>query len=285
MRKPALVPAKQVSEKLLITRYNTGTPAASASISLRQHLFTFLLEGEKRVRFAGSQVVVKPHQFVLLTAGNCLMSEKAASVNHRYHSLLIFFADELLVDFLVRHADLLPSGRTQVGAALPFLLLEKDAFLTNFTQSLDFLVSADQPVPYELQKLKLEELLLYLALHYPVQLCQLQHLSGEANDELTVRQVVTTHLEAAITVEELAFLSNMSLSTFKRRFARLYGTSPRKWLLGQKMERAAKLLRQDARPASEIYDQLGYENLSSFIQSFKQAYGLTPKQYQLMNGH
>ncbi|WP_431211689.1 helix-turn-helix domain-containing protein [Puia sp. P3] len=45
------------------------------------------------------------------------------------------------------------------------------------------------------------------------------------------------------------------------------------------MEQAVVLLRQQARP-SEIYFQLGYENHSSFSQSFKQVYGVTPKEFQ-----
>lgn len=67
---------------------------------------------------------------------------------------------------------------------------------------------------------------------------------------------------------------------FKRRFANLYGISPGRWLLERRMEKAAALLRQADRQVSELSDELGYENLSSFIQSFKQFYGVTPKQYQ-----
>jgi AraC-like DNA-binding protein len=128
---------------------------------------------------------------------------------------------------------------------------------------------------------KLEELLLYLALHYPGQLQQLRNLSQEVNDELLVRQAVTSHIGSPVAVEELAFLCNMSLSTFKRRFASLYGTSPSRWLLERRMEKAAALLRHAERNVSELAEELGYENLSSFIQSFKQFYGLTPKQYQV----
>lgn len=99
---------------------------------------------------------------------------------------------------------------------------------------------------------------------------------------MLVRQAVTSHIGRPIAVEELAFLCNMSLSTFKRRFAYLYGTSPSRWLLERRMEKAAVLLRQADRNVSELYDELGYENLSSFIQSFKQFYGVTPKQYQVV---
>lgn len=273
-------PAKRDDEYLSIQRYRTNEPAARARIMLQQNLFTFLLDGEKTVHFAGTQVTVKPHQFVMLAAGNCLMSEKVAAQNAGYHSILIFFDTNLLSDFFNRHASLL-GKQTKQSDNHPFLLLEKDEFLVNFTRSLDCMLIDDKPIYHDLQKVKLEELFLYLAVQYPGQLQQIRNMSYEANDDLIVSQAVTSHMDSNITVEELAFLCNMSLSTFKRRFARIYGNSPNRWLLEKRMERAAKMLRQDDRKASEIYYELGYENLSSFIQSFKQIYGMTPKQYQL----
>jgi AraC family transcriptional regulator, exoenzyme S synthesis regulatory protein ExsA len=265
-----------------IHRYRTNEPAARARIMLQQNLFTFLLDGEKTVHFAGTQVTVQPHQFVMLAAGNCLMSEKVVAKNGDYHSILFFFDSNLLADFFNRHAALL-GKQTKRANDLPFLLFEKDDFLVNFTRSLDCMLTGDKPVYHDLQKVKLEELFLYLAVRYPGQIQQIGNRSNQTNDDLMIRQAVTSHINSNITVEELAFLCNMSLSTFKRRFARIYGNSPKRWLLEKRMERAAKMLRQDNRKASEIYYELGYENLSSFIQSFKQIYGITPKQYQLSN--
>lgn len=267
-------------ESISILRYRTNTPAARAQIVLQQNLISFLLDGEKTVHYAGTQATVKPHQFVILTAGNCLMTEKAAAKNADYHSILIFFDNTLLSDFFDRHALLLGKQVTQ-SRSHPFCLFEKDEFLMNFTRSLDCMLNGDKPLYHELQKVKLEELFLYLAIQYPGQLQQIGNMRYEGNGDLILRQVVTSHIDSNITVEELAFLCNMSLSSFKRRFARIYGNSPNRWLLVKRMERAAKMLRQDDRKASEIYYELGYENLSSFIQSFKQIYGITPKQYQL----
>lgn len=263
-----------------ILRHRTSEPAARTRITLQKNLFTFLLDGEKTVHFAGSQVTVKPHQFVMLAAGNCLMSEKVAAKNADYHSILVFFDSKLLVDFFYRHSSL-PGKRTKKSDDRPFLLFEKDEFLVNFTRSLDCLLTGDKPIHHDLQKVKLEELFLYLSLHYRGQIEQIRSMSHEANNDLVIRQAVTSNISSNITVEELAFLCNMSLSSFKRRFAHIYGNSPGRWLLKKRMERAAKMLWQDNRKANEIYYELGYENLSSFIQSFRQIYGVTPKQYQL----
>lgn len=267
---------------LSILRHRTHQPAVRAKITLQQHMFTFLLEGEKTVHFAGTQVTVRPHQFIMLAAGNCLMSEKLAAADAPYHSILLLFDPALATDFFDRHPSLsaaaVPSSDVQ-----PFVLFEKDAFLVHFIHSLDYMLQGAVPAHPELQRVKLEELFLYLSIHYPAQMQLLRHMHTPAADDLLVRQAVTTHMDDNITVEELAFLCNMSLSSFKRKFARIYGNSPNRWLLEKKMERAAAMLRQDNRKASEIYYELGYENLSSFIQSFKQIYGITPKQYQLSN--
>jgi AraC-like DNA-binding protein len=208
------------------------------------------------------------------------MSEKIAAPGTEYHSILILFDNTHISNFFDRHTMLIERPVKTVDQ-LPFLLFEKDEFLINFTRSLDCLLVGDKPVHPQLQKVKLEELLVYLAVRYPRQIEQIGNMHYEADDELLIRQAVTSHITSNITIEELAFLCNMSLSTFKRRFARLYNNSPNRWLLEKRMEKAAEMLRSNDYKASEIFSELGYENLSSFIQAFKQIHGVTPKQYQL----
>ncbi|WP_212003329.1 AraC family transcriptional regulator [Chitinophaga sp. HK235] len=272
--------SNQDDDEISIIRYRSGKPAARAMITLPRNLITFLLDGEKTVHFAGAQVSVKPYQFVMLAAGNCLISEKLAAPEADYHSILVFFDNKFLSGFFDRHTSLIDRP-AKTSDQHPFLLFEKDEFLINFTHSLDSILIGDKPVHPKLQKVKLEELFVYLAVQYPGQIQRIRNMHYEENDDLLIRQAVTSHITNNITVQELAFLCNMSLSTFKRRFARLYGNSPNRWLLEKRMERAAEMLRKSDCKASEIFSELGYENLSSFIQSFKQIYGVTPKQYQL----
>ena len=287
--KKSIIPADRHSAGLQnvmghvsIIRYNSDVVRINTRIKLRQYLFSFLLEGQKSVQYAGTQVSINPNQFLLLSAGNCLMSEKIAAIGSRYRSILFFFDNTLLADFFVRHPEtLLTSAKKNTEE--PFLVFEKDAFLTNFIESLGFMLATGLPLSAEMQNIKLEELLLYLSKHYPEKIQRLRNASYDAKDDLLVRQVVTANIYNAVTVEELAFLCHMSLSTFKRRFTRTYGITPNKWLLEKRMQKAAQMLSQGECKASEIYFELGYENLSSFIQSFKQVHGITPKQYQLSN--
>lgn len=274
------LPSEHTDGGISIIRYRSAKPIPRVMITLSRNMITFLLTGEKTVHFAGTEVNVKPHQFVMLAAGNCLMSEKIAAPGTEYHSILILFDNTHISNFFDRHTMLIERPVKTVEQ-LPFLLFEKDEFLINFTRSLDCLLVGDKPVHPQLQKVKLEELLVYLAVRHPRQIEQIGNMHYEADDELLIRHAVTSHITSNITIEELAFLCNMSLSTFKRRFARLYNNSPNRWLLEKRMEKAAEMLRSNNYKASEIFSELGYDNLSSFIQAFKQIHGVTPKQYQL----
>lgn len=274
--------ARKIPDPVSVFQYKSDVPSLKAKIKLQQNLFSFLLEGEKTVHYAGTQANIKPHQFLLLAAGNCLMSEKMATKGGRYRSILMSFENSILADFFTRHPQIqrTASGKMQ---EVPFLLFEKDAFLVNFTESLGGMLASGQPVSAGMRRIKLEELLLYLSENHPGQIQKLQNVCLQAEEDILIRQAVTANIDNNITVEELAFLCNTSLSTFKRKFATIFGTSPNKWMMEKRMQKAAQMLRQGKYKASEIYYELGYENLSSFIQSFKQVHGITPRQYQLSN--
>jgi AraC-like DNA-binding protein len=57
---------------------------------------------------------------------------------------------------------------------------------------------------------------------------------------------------------------------------------PSQYFQQQKMEMAKTLLLQNENPG-EVYYKVGYENHSSFSKSFKQVYGISPKQFQQQN--
>jgi AraC-like DNA-binding protein len=273
---------QNAKRRLNVIRYNSDIATINSMIKLEQNLFSFLLEGNKSVQYAGTKVTISPNQFFLLSAGNCLMSEKIAAPGGQYRSILFFFDNELLKDFFMRQPLQTNSVKSK-HEEVPFLVFDKDAFLTNFIDSLGLMLASGQSLSHELQSVKLEELLVYINVRYPEVLSSLHHYSYGSHKDFLIRQAVTSNIYSDITVEELAFLCYMTLSTFKRHFAKLYGTSPKKWFIQKRMQKVAQMLMKSNCSLSEIYLEFGYGNLSSFIQSFKRIYGITPKQYRLRN--
>ena len=262
---------------IYLINYESAEIRLKSKISLRHNLLSFLMKGRKSVHYSEEGIEIGNTQFLLMSSGNCLMSEKTAGADG-YQSVLFFFDNKILGDFFVKHPLVLHHDKKSV-TEVPFLVFEKDDFLQNYIQSLLLMLSSGQQVSRDMLKIKLEELLLFMSGKYPAQIARLQNSLLEF-DDLSIKKAVSASVMSNVTVEELAFLCNTSLSTFKRKFSKLYGTSPNKWLLNERMKLAADLLKR-GHLTSEIYSQVGYENLSSFIYSFKQIYGVTPKQFQV----
>lgn len=265
---------------IMIVPHQTHLSSSRSRISLNTHMFNFLLEGEKILHYSGRTLRITSDNIMLLSGNNCLMSEKL-STNGRYKCILFFFEETVLNNFFRKHPPLaLHQEAEEQESREPVICFTKDEFIRNYIQSLEWLLKDGRPLSDSMQLLKFEELMLYLADRHPRQLFAFQPAPRSDISDLQLKNVVESNLTNNITVEEMAFLCNTSLSTFKRRFARLYDTSPNKWILQKRMELAASLLQDRHEKPSEVYYKVGYENHSSFTQSFKQVFGLTPSEFQ-----
>lgn len=79
-------------------------------------------------------------------------------------------------------------------------------------------------------------------------------------------------------LEKLGYLSGRSLSTFNRDFKKLFHTTPQKWLTDKRLELAYYHLAEKKKKPTEIYLEVGFEDLSHFSFIFKKKYGVSPNQ-------
>jgi AraC family transcriptional regulator, exoenzyme S synthesis regulatory protein ExsA len=252
--------------------YAVNEPSVKNKVIFSQNLIGFMQQGVKQIISPLSEAKIDNTQFFLLTSGSVLMSE-SVSTDHQYKAILLFFSNDFLNEFIVKH-KINFSKKDAAGQNLK--VLKKDTFIQNFEESIKLLDKDSIP---QLRKIKLEELLLYLLSKYPEATLKYISQAREASTESKVRQVVLSSNEKSLTIEELAFLCNMSASTFKRNFAELFQTSPKKYFTTNRMQLARQYLRLNKR-ASEIYMELGYESLSSFSIEFKKHFGISPKHFQ-----
>jgi AraC-like DNA-binding protein len=84
------------------------------------------------------------------------------------------------------------------------------------------------------------------------------------------------HYKYNIPLSSFAKLTGRSLSTFKRDFTHIFGTTPEKWLQHKRLEQAHYLISKHSQRPSEVYLEVGFENLSHFSFAFKKHFGLTP---------
>lgn len=79
-----------------------------------------------------------------------------------------------------------------------------------------------------------------------------------------------------ITLQELADLENMPISTYRSVFTKLMEVSPKQYIISLRISYAANLLQFTDRPIHEIAEQCGYTDLGYFYRIFKKITKLTP---------
>jgi len=272
---------KKSAETIIIHDYVAAAGSFKGRSILHKNAISLVISGEKTMHFADKTVNIKDDEFHFLSAGNCLASVNLSD-KKVFRSILIFFDNKTLADFHLKYNTRITQIRAkQKINSEPYVAFKKDAFVLNFITSLTLLLQRDGEITPEMKLLKLEELMLHLLEQYPNQILSFHTTKSKALDDLEIRKAVETNIANPISIEELAFLCNISLSTFKRRFVKIYGTSPHKWILLKRMEMAKDLLQHHSEKPSEVYHKVGYENHSSFTHLFKQTFGITPKEFQL----
>lgn len=88
------------------------------------------------------------------------------------------------------------------------------------------------------------------------------------------------HLDAPLSVEQLAARALMSPRSFARHFRAATGTTPHAWLLGQRLTRAQQLLEQSDLPVDEVADRCGFGAATTLRGHFARRFGTSPQAYR-----
>ncbi|MEM9326872.1 MAG: AraC family transcriptional regulator [Bacteroidota bacterium] len=156
-----------------------------------------------------------------------------------------------------------------------------DLLLENYKQSVNILLDHPELADEGMVKTKLKEFVLLIAKseQAPSQLDFLAALFKPK--EAAFKSTIQHNLYANLSLEELATLCHLSLSSFKRKFTEVFGESPKKYIVKKKVEKAASLLKGEDRRVSEIAYQVGFDSLATFNRNFSSIIGQSPSDYRL----
>ena len=88
------------------------------------------------------------------------------------------------------------------------------------------------------------------------------------------------HVEQSLTVEQLAAHAHMSTRTLRRRFEQRLGTSPKRWLLDQRVNKARALLETTTAGIEQIADEAGFANAAAMRTHLRRHIDSTPTAYR-----
>lgn len=99
-----------------------------------------------------------------------------------------------------------------------------------------------------------------------------------------VFQFIEEHLDAKLSLEQLADIACFSPFHFHRIFKAITGETLNEYITRKRLEKAAgQLIHRRELPVSELSLMNGFNNNSSFTRAFKKFYGVSPTEFRAQN--
>lgn len=254
-----------IIDQCIVTAGERGT------FFLQQHLLYVVLGGSVSLTCGRQSWTVGKNEMILLRRAQSISFEKQGSEETGlFESLLFGINDELLRDFLTTQQVQIPQMTEELGT----LVSPMSERLVAYCWSLAPYFNDPSQTNPGLLRLKVMELL------YNVMDCSKnifrQKLQLRQPVRADLHRVVEENYTSPISLDELAYLSGRSLSSFKREFQDIYGQPPARWIREKRLAKAQQMLQSSALSVADVAYTLGFENPTHFSRIFKQRFGVTP---------
>ena len=170
--------------------------------------------------------------------------------------------------------------KPQIKQVFPIQRATPNWLIKNYFQNLSYYFDHPNMISENLLRIKIQELI-----HILVKTDASgnnQKIFGalfHAN-EYEFQEVIQARLFDDLNLEDLAFLTSLSLSSFKRKFSSVYGTSPNKYFISKRLEKAQVLLSTTDWRISEVAYECGYSDVGYFTKTFQKYYNCSPTNFR-----
>jgi len=237
---------------------------------VHEHALGYVISGETRIQTTDGVKVFGAGNVGLVRRNQLVKSVKVPPPGGEFKSINIFLDQ----DFLRRYSaeNKLPPVEKYSGD--PMFILPPDPYIKGYFESLiPYFENAIQPKA-ALAELKTKEAIELLLRLSP----GLKNFLFDFSEpyKIDLEAYMNRHYMFNVPTVQFAKLTGRSLASFKRDFEKVFQTSPGVWLQRKRLSEAYYLIREKGRKPSEVYLDVGFENLSHFSYSFKKTYGVAP---------
>lgn len=242
--------------------------------------FVYILEGGCINYTETEELHLKTNQAVLAKSGNSTFSTITLDGKTEYKAIVIKFHKDVLEKLYHNSPLPFPTEATHELSANS-VMIDTNKLLGEYVHNLVSFFENPELISDELLKLKLNELMIHLLDSNNSS----QVLSIMANlykkKIFEFKDVINAHICSSLGIEELAQLTNQSLSTFKKTFKKVFSDTPNNYLIGKRIEKVAELLPVSKDSISNIAFDCEFKTLAHMSRVFKAKYGISPSEYRL----
>ena len=156
-----------------------------------------------------------------------------------------------------------------------------NALIEQYMTNLSLFFEEPETWDEELGILKLKELIMILLRSEKHE--NVRKLLSEVFAPVNVKfkEAIRRNLFNSLSLEQLAFICNMSLSTFKREFKKTFEESPATYIRNTRLQHAAKLLQCSSDSISSIAYDSGFVDITTFSANFQKKFKISPSKFRL----
>jgi len=243
--------------------------------------FLYMLEGGMQYHLDDEQINI-PCKYALFL--NCINSGKEisnADPGTANEIVIVNFHPDILKRIYDREMPQLLQVPKKITSNQSAEVINNDYLIQKYIEGVLFYFKNPSLINEDILVLKLKEIILLLSQTSNAEAVQVILSQLFSPTTYTFRQIIEAHLFAPLTIEELARKNNLSVSSFKREFAKLYDDTPASYIKNKRLEKAAELLVASGERVTDIAFKCGFSELANFTKSFHDKYNVTPTGYRL----
>lgn len=234
-----------------------------------EHVLSYQIAGDLILNDGINDYSVTDGSVRFLKRNQLLKFTKQPPPDGEFKSLSVYLDQQTLKNFSLEYR-IIPESKPVFNKPI---LLNESSVLQGFMQNLLTYQFSNRLSDPRLAEIKLKEALILLLQEAP----ELKDVLFDFTEpgKIDIEAFMNKNYHFNVNLDRFAYLTGRSLTTFKRDFEKIFGITPGKWLLQKRLQEAHHLL-EKGKMASDIYLDLGFEDLSHFSFAFKKHYGLSP---------
>lgn len=267
----------EYNNRIIIEKVILQPPYRHEGVFQNEGCFLYLKKTGAKLLSSEDKLQLAPKEAVLLKCDTYFLDIIKESDNDTVEVIAIHLYPAILKKLYIHELPALIEKQTN---NVNTKHLVDTLIVSKFIESLEFYFQNPSLVNDDLLELKIKELILLLV--QTNNISSILELITELYSTKTtsLREVIQLHIYSSLSVEELAKLSQMSLSSFKREFKKQFNDSPSNYINSAKLKKAKELLSLSPLPISDIAYEVGFNDPLYFTRLFKKKEGLTPSSYR-----
>ena len=255
---------QQIHHSCYFTRSRSGEQFVA------EHAFSYQIAGTLIVDDGTKEYIINEGSFRLTRRNHLVKFVKQPPPNGEFKALSVYLTQETLRNFSIefgykaeRHYE-----------SDPVIQLQPNPLFKSYMESLAPYQQEAHGINASLQTLKVREAILILLQTNP----QLKDVLFDFNEpgKIDLEGFMNKNFHFNVQLNRFAYLTGRSLATFKRDFEKIFHVTPSRWLQHRRLQEAHYLIKEKGKTPTDIYLELGFEDLSHFSFAFKKTYGVAP---------